>query len=360
MAKDGFYYSIRKGDTLSDLASRYKLPGWRAIYDHASNADFRKLRPNPNKIEIGDRIWIPSKLASSGKSPSGGCAILVKKNVVEVQITVKDKTNGDPIKGARVTAMGAEFFKGLTNDRGVVILSRVPSGDYLLVAEYPKYFSGKVNLAVAGERSYAIAVDLRRVPHFASYTTNNEIFIKFNPDNSEKVKKCKKIVHVQFVRKYVDSKVIKPGDWASQWTYRNRLTTAAGWGVDCLASETTPDYQQGNGNGKKNGGSKIAEIYDAPKTSNGDKMGFYHPTTKPDGVKLYRNEFATFAYCMEGDECGTWYEGITWTYRKTWQEMRDGKIGVSTITNYNVAAPSQSHLDAFDKFNEEKGFVPCE
>jgi hypothetical protein len=164
---------------------------------------------------------------------------------------------------------------------------------------------------------------------------------------------------VQFVRKHTDAKVIKPGDWASQWEYRNRLTTAAGWSVDCLAAETTPDYQQGNGNGKKNGGSTIAEIYDAPKTGNGDKMKFYHPTTEPNGVKLYRNEFATFAYCMEGDDCGTWYEGITWVYKKTWQDLRDGKIGVSTITDYNVAAPSKSHLDAFDKFNKEKGFVPC-
>lgn len=186
-------------------------------------------------------------------------------------------------------------------------------------------------------------------------TKGNRIDITFDPEKSDKKVKCEKIVHVQFVRKYGDGKVIKPGDFNTNWKYRDKVTTDAGWGVDHLAGETSPDYQQGTGEGKKNGDSSKATMMDAPTTSGGDK-GFYDPKTNPTGWKTYRNEFATFAYCMKGADCGKWYSGMTWEYTKTWQSADEG---TSTAISKDVEAPSKEHLDAFDKFNTEKGFTPC-
>jgi len=164
---------------------------------------------------------------------------------------------------------------------------------------------------------------------------------------------------VQFTRTYADGKVIKTGDWSSSFKFQDKVTTSDGWSIDFLASEKTPDYQQGTGDGKKNGGSTKAKVWDRPQSGGGDK-GFYHPTTNPAGWKEYRLEFATFAWCMKGPDCGKWYEGTTWEYKKTWEDQRDGKAGTSKIVDKNVTSgPSKSHLEAFDMFNKDKSYTPC-
>jgi len=192
-----------------------------------------------------------------------------------------------------------------------------------------------------------------------SKTSGNRIDIVFDPDKSSKVKKCGKIVHVQFTRTYADGRVIKRGDWADSLKYHDAVTTDDGWSVDHLSTETTPDYQQGTGNGKRNGGSEQATMSDAPQSGGGDK-GFYQPTDNAGGWKEYKAEFAAFAWCMEGPDCGRWYEGVAWEYRKTWEDHRDGKKGESKILDKNVTTgPSESQLKAFGEFNKAKGFTPC-
>ena len=49
-------YVVQQGDYLSRIALRFGFADWRAIYDHADNASFRKKRPNPNLIKPGDVI----------------------------------------------------------------------------------------------------------------------------------------------------------------------------------------------------------------------------------------------------------------------------------------------------------------
>ena len=189
--------------------------------------------------------------------------------------------------------------------------------------------------------------------------TGNRIDITFEPNKSKLIKKCNRVVHIQFNRQYADGKVIKPGDYYSGFKYQDAVTTDDGWVIDHLDGETTPDYQQGVGDGKKNGGTKDATIWDAPNTSGGDK-GFYDQKSNPGGWKVVYYEFATFAWCMDGPDCGTWYEGVTWNYTKTSDDARDGNKGVSKVTNDNVAtAPTASQLQAFAKFNKDKGYKPC-
>ena len=191
-----------------------------------------------------------------------------------------------------------------------------------------------------------------------SKTSGNRIDIEFDPDKSSKVKKCEEIVHVQFIRMFSDGVAIKPGTYYSGFKFRDPVTTNDGWYVDHLKEEKTPDYQQGNGNGKKNGGTTKATIVDAPNTGGGDK-GFKSPTN-PDGWKKVKYEFVAFAYCMKGDDCGKWYEGVQWEYKKTSDDHLGGKKGESKIINNNVTSkPTKSQLEAFEKFNKAKGFTPC-
>ena len=202
-----------------------------------------------------------------------------------------------------------------------------------------------------------LAVD--KDPSKESKTKDNAIDLVFDPDKSEKVKECNKIVHVQFVRKSIDGKVVKPGDAYDGWKYRDKVTTDKGWGVDHLDGETTPDYQQGSGNGKKDDTyRKDAKIHDAPNFD--DDAYFYDKDNNPKGWKTYKNEFKTFAYCMEGPDCGKWYEGVNWEYVKTADDQKNKKPGTSKITNQNVTtAPDKDLIEAFDKFNKDKGYTPC-
>jgi hypothetical protein len=197
-------------------------------------------------------------------------------------------------------------------------------------------------------------------PNNESKESGNRVDIVFDPDKSCKVTKCDKIVHVQFVQNNIDGKVMTGAEYSSALAHKNATTTSSdGWAVDSLASETTPDYQQGTGDGKKNGATVKATMSDAPQTGGGDK-GFYHPSTNPSGWKKVTFKFASFAFCMKGADCGKWYEGIEWEYTKTWEDHRDGKKGESKITQKNVSStPTPGQLEAFNKFNKKNSFEPC-
>lgn len=52
-------YVVKWGDTLSGIASRHGLKSYREIYDHPDNAEFKAKRPDPNKIFVGDVLFVP-------------------------------------------------------------------------------------------------------------------------------------------------------------------------------------------------------------------------------------------------------------------------------------------------------------
>ena len=197
-------------------------------------------------------------------------------------------------------------------------------------------------------------------PADESKATGNRVDLVFDPDKSSRVTKCEQIVHVQFVRNHCDGQIITGAKYSSALAHKDdTVTSSDGWAVDSLASEKTPDYQQGTGVGSKNGGSTKATMMDAPQTGGGDK-GFYDSATNPTGWRTVRYEFATYGWCMKGADCGKWYEGSTWEYVKTWEDARDGKDGTSKILERNVTSePSKGQKEAFDKMNKKKGFVPC-
>jgi LysM repeat protein len=54
-------YVVRQGDYLEKIAKDNGFSDYRAIYEHPQNADFRKLRPDPNLLYPGDKLFIPEK-----------------------------------------------------------------------------------------------------------------------------------------------------------------------------------------------------------------------------------------------------------------------------------------------------------
>lgn len=54
-----FDYVVKAGDTLGSIALRHGQPSPGALYHHPLNADFRRKRPDMNKIYVGDVVVIP-------------------------------------------------------------------------------------------------------------------------------------------------------------------------------------------------------------------------------------------------------------------------------------------------------------
>lgn len=188
----------------------------------------------------------------------------------------------------------------------------------------------------------------------------NRIDIVFDPTKSRKVTKCEKIVHVQFTRRFADGKKINVSEFDSRLSYKDNYTINKGWCLDFLAVEVTPDYQQGVGEGSKNGGSTKATMTDIPDYSGGgDQKGFYDPVLNEGGFKRVVLKFEAYAWCMKGPDCGKWYGGVKWKYVVTWKDARAGKTGTATNTGSASSGPSKDQMKSFNKFNKDKGFTPC-
>lgn len=52
-------YTVKAGDSLARIARRHGVSSWGTLYNAPENAHFRTLRPDPNKIMPGDRLYIP-------------------------------------------------------------------------------------------------------------------------------------------------------------------------------------------------------------------------------------------------------------------------------------------------------------
>jgi N-acetylmuramoyl-L-alanine amidase len=121
-------HTIVQGECLSSIAEKYGFASWRAIYDHFSNADFRKARPNPNIVYPGDVVSIPDKQVKSVKLATGAAHVLrIKREPCHLRIIVRDE-EGQVLAGKKfqLTVKG-QIQEGMTSDKGL-IEKPVPAG----------------------------------------------------------------------------------------------------------------------------------------------------------------------------------------------------------------------------------------
>jgi peptidoglycan hydrolase-like protein with peptidoglycan-binding domain len=60
---------VQQGECLSVIAAANGFP-WKVIWDHPSNAEFKKIRKNPNILFPGDVIFIPDKETKEDPAPT--------------------------------------------------------------------------------------------------------------------------------------------------------------------------------------------------------------------------------------------------------------------------------------------------
>ncbi len=115
------YYTVRQGDYLSKIARNHGFGDWRTIYDDPNNANFRTLRPDPNLIQPGDRLFIPTRGKKSSPCPKGSPKkFRVKGNSTTIHLVLHDARGQAVANAPYRLAVGGVEVKGTTDGSGVV------------------------------------------------------------------------------------------------------------------------------------------------------------------------------------------------------------------------------------------------
>lgn len=117
----GFVYTVQQGDCLSSLAKAFGFASFHSIYDHANNAAFRQLRPNPNVLLPGDQLYIPDKkLRAEAVSTDDTHRFQVKATKTMIRVVAVDPS-GQPLKQRAYTLIvGTTKTKGQTGSDGLI------------------------------------------------------------------------------------------------------------------------------------------------------------------------------------------------------------------------------------------------
>jgi N-acetylmuramoyl-L-alanine amidase len=90
-------HTVEQGECLFTIAKKYGFEDWHSIYDDALNAEFRKIRPNPNIIYPGDVLNVPDKKSKTIGAPTGKTHYFeVNQQVCWLRILIKDE-EGEPL-----------------------------------------------------------------------------------------------------------------------------------------------------------------------------------------------------------------------------------------------------------------------
>jgi len=114
-------YIVQDGDCLASIAKQAGFADWHTIYDDSHNADFRKLRPDPNVICPGDELFIPDKEAktdSKGTDTASTFKLIAKKTFLKIRM--KDE-KGQPFAGKKFSLkIGGATTEGVTGSDGLI------------------------------------------------------------------------------------------------------------------------------------------------------------------------------------------------------------------------------------------------
>lgn len=112
---------MQQGECLSSIAKAYGFEDPNEIYQHAKNADLRRLRPNPNILYPGDTVVIPAHELKSFVLATGKhhkIAICVPKRLLRIKLQGPDASL---LAGKAFDIVaGKKTVKGTVTSDGVV------------------------------------------------------------------------------------------------------------------------------------------------------------------------------------------------------------------------------------------------
>ncbi len=115
------WYVVQQGDCLSSLARQACLASWKKIYDHPDNESLRRLRPDPNVIMPGDRLYIPEReQVEYAAVTEMRHKYVVKRESTRLRIVLSDE-DGQPYSNYRYKlTVGDKIYDGHTDQHGLI------------------------------------------------------------------------------------------------------------------------------------------------------------------------------------------------------------------------------------------------
>lgn len=114
-------HKVRQGECLNSIAKMYGFDEPGLIYQHAKNAELRRLRPNPNLLYPGDAVVIPAHDLQSFTLPTGQhhrVVVTVPKRKVRVRVL---DAHRKPLKNLPFKLdTGKRVYEGQSDGDGVV------------------------------------------------------------------------------------------------------------------------------------------------------------------------------------------------------------------------------------------------
>jgi len=114
--------TVRQGDCLTKIAARHGFSNYRVIYDHPSNSEFKRRRPDPDVIYPGDVVVIPDKAPKLAQVPAGALHHFRVRPRAKRVLRIAFRTSGDePLASVDYTlAFGGTEIEGVTDRNGVL------------------------------------------------------------------------------------------------------------------------------------------------------------------------------------------------------------------------------------------------
>ena len=142
-AADGAYHVVEQGEWLAKIARHHGFSDWRRIYYHAANQEFRFLRPNPNVLYPGDRVFVPfreTKSVARSTNLRHKFVLTGRRERLELCIVRStrpvDKDTEKRTQPIRYRLrFGADVIEGETDAQGVLRVDRLPADVSRVVLE---------------------------------------------------------------------------------------------------------------------------------------------------------------------------------------------------------------------------------
>lgn len=114
-------HTVARGECLLSIAAKFGFQKWQTIYDHPQNAALKALRPNPNVLAPGDRVFIPDKRKKVVPRPTEQIHTFTLAPAPCLLRVVVEDEDGKPLSNKPYTlTLGGVPAEGTTGGDGLI------------------------------------------------------------------------------------------------------------------------------------------------------------------------------------------------------------------------------------------------
>ena len=115
------WHTVRQGESIPSIAERYGFNDWNVLYQHGENGDLRSLRPDPNVLAPGDKVFIPTKEQKYVEVATEQThRFQLSRRMEQIRLVLEDE-DGTVFAGKKyVLTVGSIEVEGTTDGDGVL------------------------------------------------------------------------------------------------------------------------------------------------------------------------------------------------------------------------------------------------